>query len=58
MIYGMVKACAITPVIKAGDPAYNANEIISHIKKARKAGVEIAVFPELCVSGYTAADLF
>lgn len=58
MRYGMVKVSAVTPAIKVGDPAYNADEIISQIKRARKAGAEIVVFPELCVSGYTAADLF
>ena len=58
MKYGMVKVAAVTPEIRVGDVAYNASAIIAQIKKLACAGVEIAVFPELCVTGYTAADLF
>ena len=58
MQYGMVRVGAYTPEIKVGNPDYNSKAIIKLIKRAAEAGVEIAVFPELCVCGYTCADLF
>ncbi|MDE6294204.1 MAG: NAD(+) synthase [Clostridiales bacterium] len=58
MKYGMVRVGAYTPVIKVGNPDYNRKAIIDLIKQAEESGVEIAVFPELCVTGYTCADLF
>ncbi|MDE6201216.1 MAG: NAD(+) synthase [Clostridiales bacterium] len=58
MKYGMVRVGAYTPVIKVGNPDYNSKAIIEQIKQAADLGVEIAVFPELCVCGYTCADLF
>ena len=58
MQYGMVRVGAYTPEIKVGNPDYNGKVIIEQIKRAKELGVEIAVFPELCVCGYTCADLF
>lgn len=58
MKYGIVKAAACSPAIKVGDPAHNAAAIVSEIKKLAAAGAELVVFPELCLSGYTAMDLF
>lgn len=58
MKYGMVRVGAYTPSIKVGDPSYNGKAIVDIIKTAAASGVEIAVFPELCVTGYTCADLF
>ena len=58
MKYGMVRAGAFTPVIKVGNPEYNGKAIIDTIKSVTAGGFEIAVFPELCVCGYTCADLF
>ena len=58
MKYGMVRAAAVTPTIKVGNPQNNAREISARIADLVKQGAEIIVFPELCVTGYTAADLF
>ncbi len=58
MKYGFVKAAAVTPNIKVNAPKANARAIIDKIKKLADNGAEIVVFPELCVTGYTAADLF
>ncbi|MDE7405694.1 MAG: NAD(+) synthase [Clostridiales bacterium] len=58
MQYGMVRVGAYTPEIKVGNPDYNGKAIIELIKRAAELGVEIAVFPELCICGYTCADLF
>ncbi len=58
MKFGMIKAAACTPSIIVGDPSSNADRIIELIKKAAADGAELAVFPELCVTGYTCGDLF
>ena len=58
MKYGFIRACAATPCIRVADTAYNAESILADMKKAKAAGVELLVFPELCVTGYTCGDLF
>ena len=40
-----------------GDLEGNSERIIYHAKKAREAGAELAIFPELCVVGYPPQDL-
>lgn len=57
--YGLVKVAAISPnTIEIGNPLKNAEIISNLIKKAREKDVEIMVFPELCITGYTCGDLF
>ncbi|MDR3111555.1 MAG: NAD(+) synthase [Elusimicrobiota bacterium] len=58
MKYGFVKTAAASPKISVANPSENAKEIIKFVKTACLAKVDILVFPELCVSGYTCADLF
>ena len=58
MKFGYVKTGAYTPKIRVADVDFNVGEIIRGIDEAAKAGTEILVFPELCVTGYTAGDLF
>ncbi|MCD7731521.1 MAG: NAD(+) synthase [Oscillospiraceae bacterium] len=55
---GFIRAAAITPEIKAADCNYNAEQIMALMKKAADEDVSIAVFPELCLTGYTCGDLF
>ncbi|MDR0426751.1 MAG: NAD(+) synthase [Clostridiales bacterium] len=55
---GFVKAACAVPEIKPADPAFNAAAVIQLIDEAARAGVELLVFPELCLTGYTAGDLF
>lgn len=55
---GFIRAAALTPEIKVADCAYNAERIIELAGKAAAAEVSIAVFPELCITGYTCGDLF
>lgn len=57
MKFDFVKVAAATPTIKVGDVYGNARAIKKLAEKLRARGVEIAVFPELCVTGYTVADL-
>lgn len=58
MKYGFVRVAAITPEIKVCDCKFNTESILSCIDKASKENVEIALFPELCISGYSCGDLF
>ncbi|MDR3243376.1 MAG: NAD(+) synthase, partial [Elusimicrobiota bacterium] len=58
MKYGFIKAAAATPKIKIANPIINAKEIIKLINKAGDAGVELLVFPEMCITGYTCGELF
>ena len=57
MKHGIVKVAAVTPTIKVNDPEHNAGVIIDALKKLSGDGAEIVVFPELCLSGYTAMDM-
>lgn len=58
MLNGFIKVAAGTPKIRVADCEYNANAIIALMNEAREKGVNILVFPELCVTGYTCHDLF
>lgn len=53
-----IKVAAITPDIRVGDTEYNAGSIIKDINTASESEVKLAVFPELCITGYTCGDLF
>ena len=55
---GFIKVAAITPVISVGDTRYNATQIIQGMKAAYNEKAKLAVFPELCLTGYTCNDLF
>ncbi len=46
------------PAVKVGDVVYNVQQIESLIAQAEGKGVEVMVFPELCLTGYTCQDLF
>ncbi|MGN1303557.1 MAG: NAD(+) synthase [Oscillospiraceae bacterium] len=55
---GFIRCAAITPDIKVADCGHNAEQIITLAKQAAENGVSAAVFPELCITGYTCGDLF
>ncbi|MCD8036694.1 MAG: NAD(+) synthase [Clostridiales bacterium] len=57
-MYGFVRCAAAVPKLKVADCKYNAGEIISLINAASLKDVDLIVFPELCITGYTCADLF
>mgnify|MGYP004443393543 FL=1 len=58
MKFGFVNISACAPRVRVADTMFNVNEIKSEIVQAEGRGVEIIVFPELCVTGYTCGDLF
>ena len=52
----LIQVAAAAPKFKVGDIEYNTEQIIEIIEKESDCGV--IVFPELCITGYTCADLF
>ena len=58
MKYGFIKVASAVPVVHVADCIQNTKEIELLIDKAERQGVEIIVFPELCITGYTCQDLF
>ena len=58
MKYGFVKVAAAVPAVKVADVEYNVQQIESLIAQAEGRGVEVIVFPELCITGYSCQDLF
>lgn len=55
---GFVRIGAVVPKLKVADTEFNCNEIIKQIEIASNNKIQIAVFPELCITGYTCQDLF
>ncbi len=53
-----ITVAAAIPSVKVADCDYNIEQIITQVTEAEEKGVEIIVFPELCVTGYTCQDLF
>ena len=58
MKHGLLTVAAAIPNLKVADVDYNVNEIKRLISAANDKGVEIVVFPELCIPGYSCQDLF
>lgn len=56
--YGYVRVAASVPELKVASVEFNTKEVIKEIKALNKEGVQIVTFPELCLTGYTCADLF
>ncbi len=55
---GFVRVAAITPQLRVADIAFNTQAIIAALEQAAARGCRLALFPELCVTGYSCADLF
>ncbi|HMF15016.1 MAG TPA: NAD(+) synthase, partial [Gemmataceae bacterium] len=56
--HGFLRVAAAVPTLRVADCAYNAERIVALLARAEDEGVALAVFPELCLTGYTCADLF
>ena len=56
--FGYIRIMAYVPEVKVADIDYNVSRIKKGIEKAEKENVDIVVFPELCITGYTCGDLF
>lgn len=56
--FGYLRTAAVAPVLALANPAANAKTIIKHLRDLEKQKVAIALFPELCLTGYSCEDLF
>src|SRR5262245_34709330 len=56
--HGFVRAAAAVPLLRVADPAYNAGQTLGLMERAQAEGVEVVVFPEMGLTGYTCNDLF
>jgi len=58
MIHGFLKACTVSPALRVADCAFNTQQTIAAMQRAAADGAQLAVFPELGLTGYTCGDLF
>lgn len=58
MKFGFITVAAAIPSVKVADTEYNIKQIEDFVAQAEGRGVEIIVFPELSVTGYSCQDLF
>lgn len=56
--YGYIRVGAAVPHVSIADTETNTKRIIALAEKANEQGVKLLVFPELCITAYTCADLF
>ncbi|MDR0992700.1 MAG: NAD(+) synthase [Ruminococcus sp.] len=55
---GFFRTAAVSPKLILGDPDKNAEIIAAEAERLAALGVKLAVFPELCLTGYSCGDLF
>ena len=56
--YGLFRVATAIPTVKVADVEYNLKQHIQLLREAHSEGVQLLVFPELSLTGYTCADLF
>ncbi len=57
-MHDYIKVGVAVPIVKVADCDFNQDAIIKKVTKAYKEGVNILVFPELSITGYSCGDLF
>ena len=57
-MFGFYRIASVCPTLKVADTDFNTEEIIRCGHLAKNEGAAVAVFPELCITGYTCSDLF
>jgi len=55
--HGFARVAACTTQVRVADPTANLHGIVEAVRQAHAEATAIAVFPELCVSGYAIDDL-
>src|SRR6201746_1656380 len=55
--HGFARVAACTIVSSVADPTANAAAILDAARECHEKSVAVAVFPELCLSGYAIEDL-
>ena len=56
--HGFVRVAVASPELRVADVQFNIAKIVEQLEQAAAAGCSLVVFPELCVTGYSCADLF
>ena len=54
---GFARIAAVSLPVHLGDVEANEREVMLALERLRTQGVQAAVFPELCLTGYTLGDL-
>lgn len=55
---GFLRIAATAPMVKVADVTFNLKKIKESLAKLEAERVELAVFPEMCITAYTCGDLF
>ena len=55
---GFARVAACTVPIRVADPETNARAVLEQARTCHDEGVAVAIFPELCLTGYAVDDLF
>jgi NAD+ synthase (glutamine-hydrolysing) len=55
--HGFARVAACTIPVATADPATNAETVLAEVRACHDEGVAVAIFPELCLSGYAIDDL-
>ena len=55
--HGFARVAACTIPVAIADPARNADAVLAAAREAHRAGAAVALFPELCLTGYAIDDL-
>ena len=56
--YGYFRVASCVPKVNVADVAFNVKNIVEQVRSAESQGVDLIVFPELSITGYTCGDLF
>ncbi|MBQ7024722.1 MAG: NAD(+) synthase [Akkermansia sp.] len=56
--FGYYRLAAAVPRVRVADVEFNTTELISATKVAAQQGASVVVFPELCITSASCADLF
>ncbi|QDF29490.1 NAD(+) synthase [Halarcobacter anaerophilus] len=57
-MYGFYRIATSVPKVQIANPSKNVENIIEILEEENKNESSIVLFPELCITGYTAGDLF
>jgi NAD+ synthase (glutamine-hydrolysing) len=56
--FGFLRVAAATPFVRVADCAFNVEHILALMRRAESEHVNVVVFPELAITGYSCGDLF
>jgi len=55
---GFLRSAVISPELRVADVDFNTHQILTALREISAKRCLLAVFPELCITGYSCADLF